>query len=154
MLDLAYNLVERYICNRVAHRTTIWRRQFRIDDNPQGRREKNEARRCEILDRVGTWIADKRLENGDGDPSRFDWDSEFQYCRNKIQTWNCSAEMIAIAAACALRTYSVEKDMRISRRMVHYWKHHEDFHEVVMWVGRLAYRTNSIRSSLPRSLVA
>jgi hypothetical protein len=123
----------------VAHRTTIWRRQFRIDDNPQGRREKNEARRSKILDRVATWIADRRMENGDGDPNRFDRDSEIQYCRKKIEDWNRPAEMIAIAAACALRSYSIEKEMMISRRMVHYWKHHEDFDDVVKWIGSLTY---------------
>jgi hypothetical protein len=93
------------------------------------------------------------MENSDGDPSLFDWQAEFQYCRNKIEAWNRPADMIAIAAACGLRTNSIEKEMMISPRMVHYWKHREDFRDVVIGIGGLANNKFS-PPSRPRSSVA
>jgi hypothetical protein len=118
---------------------------------PPGRREHSDARRQQALDHAATLIADKRQENGPGDPDLFDWKTEFQYAREKLALSKRPGDMLVVATAKALR---LQRPAGISRRMAHYWRNRDGFWAAVQWIGHLAYdqsRGDFIQPSRPRS---
>jgi hypothetical protein len=112
-----------------------------------GRREKSEVRERETLKQVAKWIVERRLERDNSED--FDWDAETKHCREKLAGLGYPADMLAVAAVFALRTYTLPgmrvtrrsmPGVRIERRMVRHWKTRKDFGDAFERICVLAYR--------------